>query len=91
MAYDLLECSTDNQGYLTVPEYRLVPRGWYKGNYLLGRKPEFKDLELSIENYHVWMTRKQITRSKKMKEGNSLALARPDGFEGPFRIEVVPR
>jgi hypothetical protein len=88
-AYDLIECSTDEAGYLVLPEYKLVPRGWYSGKHLLGRKPKFKELELSLENHHLWMTLRQLDETKKMKEGKKpVVLSRPDKFEGPFRIEV---
>lgn len=91
-AYDLIECSTDDDGYFLLPEYKLVPRGWYQGQYLLGRKPKFKDLELSVENHHLWMTQKQIENSKKGTKRNNkpVFLSRPDKFVGPFRIEVLP-
>lgn len=90
-SYDLIQCFTDPEGELVVPEYNVVPHGWYKGPVLVGRIPEFKELEVSVEYHHVWMTRKQIESFRKAGKGKNkaLILARPDKFQGPFQIEVL--
>ncbi|MFT3745784.1 MAG: hypothetical protein QM785_16020 [Pyrinomonadaceae bacterium] len=35
-AYYHSKCSTDVDGRVTVPEYDLIPAGWYKGAFLFG-------------------------------------------------------
>jgi len=48
-AYNLIRCNTGTKGAIEVPEYKLVPAGWYKGPYLLGgRRPKFEELEISL-------------------------------------------
>lgn len=87
-SFDVIHYLTDEDGYFLLPAYKLVPRGWYKGKYLFGRKPKFRDIELSVENLHFWMTRKQIEKTKKLKTTKSIFLSRHTSFQGPFRIEV---
>lgn len=47
-AYDLVRCVTDKDGMIVVREHEVVPGGWYKGKYLLGRKPDFRHLDISV-------------------------------------------
>lgn len=47
-AYDLVRCVTSQNGFVNVPEYDVVPSGWYKGKYLVWHKPSFKELEISV-------------------------------------------
>ena len=44
----LRKCVTDNLGFLEIPEFQVTPSGWYSGKFLLGRKPEFSHLEVSV-------------------------------------------
>jgi hypothetical protein len=46
--YDLVRCITDENGVISVTEREVVPRGWYRGRYTLGRKPSFRHLDISI-------------------------------------------
>lgn len=40
------KCATDLEGFVDVPQFRVTPRGWYKGKLLLWHKPEFTHLEI---------------------------------------------
>jgi hypothetical protein len=43
------KCTTDQEGFLSVPEFRITPHGWYKGKLLLWRKPEFTHLSVTVD------------------------------------------
>ena len=68
-AFDLLKCATDGQGLVEMPELKVTPGGWYKGKMLLGRKPEFTHLDVSVhlETHitHVRITKRELERHKK--------------------------
>jgi hypothetical protein len=70
-AYDLVRCRTDARGVVEMSEFEVVPRGWYKGKLLMGRKPEFTHLDVSIELEkhltHRTITRKDLKRHKDNK------------------------
>lgn len=52
-AYDFLKCTlTQDEEELIIPEYKLVPRGWYKGKYTgfpWSRKPKFDGIGITIK------------------------------------------
>ena len=70
-AFDLVKCATDKQGFVEMPEIKVVPGGWYKGKMLLGRKPEFTHLDVSVhfETHitHVRITKAELERYRKSK------------------------
>lgn len=70
-AFDLVKCATDGQGFVDMPELKVTPGGWYKGKMLLGRKPEFTHLDVSVhfETHitHVRVTKAELERYRKSK------------------------
>lgn len=70
-AYELVRCRSDKGGVVEMSEFRVEPRGWYKGRLLMGRKPEFTDLDVSVhlEKHitHARITKGQLERYKKSK------------------------
>lgn len=79
-AFDLVKCVSDGQGFVEMPELKVVPAGWYKGKMLLGRKPEFTHLDASVhlETHvtHVRITKRELERYRKSK-ADSLPLKVP--------------
>jgi len=73
-AFDLVKCSTDGQGFVEMSEFKVVPGGWYKGKMLLGRRPEFSHLDVSVhfETHitHVRITKDALKRYTKGKADN---------------------
>jgi hypothetical protein len=61
-ANDLVKCTTGNQGEVEMSEFRVVPSGWYKGKMLMGRKPEFTHLDVSVQ------LEKQLTNFRLTKD-----------------------
>ena len=47
-ANDLVKCTSDKFGQLEIGELQVVPRGWYAGEKLKGRKPVFSHLDISV-------------------------------------------
>ena len=70
-AYDLVKCMTDKRGVVGMSGFKVVPSGWYKGKMLMGRKPEFTHLDVSIhlEKHikHVRITKDELERYKSGK------------------------
>lgn len=70
-AFDLVKCATGEQGFVEMPELKVTPSGWYKGKMLLGRKPEFTHLDVSVhfETHitHVRVTKSELERYRKSK------------------------
>jgi len=70
-AFDLVKCVTDEEGFVEMSEFRVTPGGWYRGKMLLGQKPEFKHLDVSVhmDAYirHVLITKRELERQKKSK------------------------
>jgi hypothetical protein len=54
-----------------MSEFRVEPRGWYKGKMLLGQKPAFTHLDVSVhlEKHitHVRIAKADLERYKKSK------------------------
>jgi hypothetical protein len=52
-AYDFIKCALrENAEEVVIPEYKLVPRGWYKGKYTdfpWSRKPKFDGIGITVE------------------------------------------
>jgi hypothetical protein len=67
-AYVLRKCATDEHGLIEVSEFKVTPRGWYKGRLLLWRKPAFTHLDVSVhlEKHisHVRVDKSEIERYK---------------------------
>ncbi|HEY5884439.1 MAG TPA: hypothetical protein VIT88_07110 [Pyrinomonadaceae bacterium] len=65
-AFDLVKCRTDKHGVVSTSEFKVVPSGWYKGRMLMGRKPEFTHLDVSVhlEKHitHVRVTKEELER-----------------------------
>jgi hypothetical protein len=84
-AYDLLKCVSDSRGFVEMSEFKVVPGGWYKGKMLLGRKPEFTHLDVSVhfETHitHVRITRGELERHRKDK-ADAITLKVP--FDSPL-------
>lgn len=70
-AFDLVKCATGKQGVVGMSEFEVTPGGWYKGKWLLGRKPEFTHLDVSVhfETHitHVRITKAELERYRKSK------------------------
>ena len=70
-AYDLVRCMTDRHGVAEMSEFKVVPSGWYKGKMLIGRKPEFTHLDVSVhlEKHitHVRITKRELERYRRSK------------------------
>lgn len=47
-AYELTTCDLDDDEFTKVPTYEVVTRGWYKGRWLLGRKPKFDHFTIQV-------------------------------------------
>lgn len=79
-AFDLVKCVTDERGFVEMPELKVTPAGWYKGKMLLGRKPEFRHLDVSVhlETHitHVRVTKGELERYRK-GEADSITLKVP--------------
>lgn len=79
-AHDLSKCASDARGLVELPEFKVVPGGWYRGKMLLGRKPEFTHLDVSVhfETHvtHVRVTKAELERHRKGKS-DSLTLKVP--------------
>ena len=73
-AYDVIACKTDENGIVRFAEYNVIPKGWYNSPKLGRNVPKFLDLELSVENHHLWITEKQVKqiRDKKIKKSIEL-------------------
>lgn len=69
--YDLVRCTTDKHGEVEMSEFKVVPSGWYKGKMLMGRKPEFTHLDVSVhlEKHitHVRLTKDDLDRYWRVK------------------------
>jgi hypothetical protein len=70
-AFDLVKCVTDKRGVVEMSEFKVTPGGWYKGKWLLGRKPEFTHLDVSVhfETHitHVRITKGELEKYRKSK------------------------
>lgn len=70
-AYDLVKCVADTHGIVGMSEFKVVPSGWYKGKMLMGRKPEFTHLDVSVHlekhTTHVRITKDELDRYKSSK------------------------
>lgn len=70
-AYDLVRCVADKHGDVEMSEFKVVPSGWYKGKMLMGQKPEFTHLDVSVDLRthitHVRFTKGELERYKKSK------------------------
>jgi hypothetical protein len=88
-AYDVITCMTDDKGIVQFPEYNVLPRGWYAGDKLRSRFPEFVELEVSYEMDHFWISKKQLNKIRESLK-NQIELKRPDGFVPPIKMEIVP-
>ncbi|HET6648213.1 MAG TPA: hypothetical protein VFH01_12875 [Pyrinomonadaceae bacterium] len=62
-AYDLVMCTTDKGGLVSVAEIKVMPSGWYKGKMLMGRKPEFTHLDVSV-HLETHITHFRITKDE---------------------------
>ena len=73
-AYDLVRCVTDTDGMVAVSEHEVVPSGWYKGKYLLGRKPSFLHLDVSVETKksirHYEVSRKELEQMRQSQRSD---------------------
>ena len=61
-SFDLVRCTADNQGEVEMSEFKIVPSGWYQGEMLMGRKPEFTHLDVSVH------LEEHITHIRLMKD-----------------------
>lgn len=70
-SYELVRCVTDKGGSVEMPEFKLEPRGWYKGRLLMGRKPAFTHLDVSVHLgkhiTHITIAKGELERYKKSK------------------------
>jgi len=89
-AYDIILCKTDKNGIVQFAEYNLIPRGWYDGPKLGRNIPKFLNLELSVENHHLWITEKQIKQIRDKKIKRPIELKDPGGYVAPIKVEIIP-
>ena len=70
-AFDLVKCVSDARGVVEMSGLKVTPGGWYRGKMLLGRKPEFTHLDVSVhfETHvtHVRITKGELERYRKSK------------------------
>jgi hypothetical protein len=68
-AYDLVRCTSNKDGLVLLAEFEVTPLGWYKGKMLMGRKPEFTHLDVSVhlENQitHIRVTKAELEGHRK--------------------------
>jgi len=55
------KCATDQEGFVSVPEFRITPLGWYKGKLLLWRKPEFTHLSVTVDFHNSTSTFRSVS------------------------------
>ena len=76
-AYDLVRCVTDKGGLVSSSEVKIMPSGWYKGKMLMGRKPEFTHLDVSVhletQITHFRITKDELERYRR-SNADSIAL-----------------
>ncbi len=73
-AYDLVRCVIDKDGVVVGPEHEVVPSGWYKGKYLLGRKPSFRHLDISVGTKksisHYQVSRNELEKMRQSQKSD---------------------
>ena len=83
-AYDLVRCTTNNHGEVEMSEFKVGPIGWYEGGMLMGRKPEFTHLDVSVhlEKHitHVRLTKNDLERYRRGKADTI-----------PIRVSLISR
>jgi len=42
-------CATNNDGFIEVSEFNVVPHGWYEGKYSSGHRPRFKNVDVGYQ------------------------------------------
>jgi len=89
-AYDVIACKTDENGIVRFAEYNVIPKGWYDSPKLGRNVPKFLNLELSVENHHLWITEKQIKQIRDKKIKKPIELKNPSGYVAPIKIEIIP-
>jgi hypothetical protein len=45
---EIVQCVTDEKGAILLPSHKVEPRGWYDGNLLKGRKPNFHGMSVEV-------------------------------------------
>ena len=81
-AYDLVRCTAGKDGLVPLSEFKVIPGGWYNGKMLMGRKPEFTHLDVSVH------LEKQITHIRVTKD--ELERYRREGADRiPLRVSAV--
>lgn len=71
-AYELVRCVTGEDGVVEMPEFKVVPRGWYKGRMLMGRKPRFTHLGVSVHlEKHITDVRITKGELERYKDGKT--------------------
>ena len=65
-AFDFVRCTSSKDGLVLLSEFKVTPLGWFKGKMLMGRKPEFTHLDLSVhleeQITHVRVTKDELER-----------------------------
>lgn len=96
-SYDVIRCTTNDNGVVFFPEYNFVPRAWYDGSkiqsILRGKNlPRFHELELSVENWHYLISKDQIKKifDNKVKEPIELKNYGNKKFFPPIKVEIIP-
>ncbi|HEY9282567.1 MAG TPA: hypothetical protein VIP46_03845 [Pyrinomonadaceae bacterium] len=79
---EAVTCVTDKEGYVNLPQWTVVPKGWYGGEALVGRKPE-------IDGFGVAVFFETHTASNHFKRDafDALVEAKIDPF--PIRVSTV--
>ena len=89
-AYDVIACKTDENGIVKFTEYNVIPKGWYDSPKLGRNVPKFLNLELSVENHHLWITEKQVKQIRNKKIKKPIELKDPSGYVAPIKVEIIP-
>ena len=70
-AHELATCDLDVDGSVNVPTHEVNTRGWYKGKWLLGRKPKFDHFAVQVPTKDRLITykysEKDLERLKKQE------------------------
>ena len=65
-AFDFVRCTSSKDGLVLLSEFKVTPLGWFKGKMLMGRKPEFTHLDVSVhleeQITHVRVTKDELER-----------------------------
>jgi len=89
-AHDVITCMTNESGIVQFPKYSVVPRGWYNGDRLRNRLPEFLEIEVKYKNNAYRITKNQLKKIHKKSIKRPIELKRPYKFKPEIKMELIP-